>query len=200
MLLYLPAFSFLRAPSRLGLVVVLCLAVFAAIALRAIFNALPQRGWRLVAGLTVVAATIGELAVFPLKWFEAPEVPSAYAALARSPRAPMAEFPFYGERVAFPLHTQYMLFSTGHWMPLVNGYSDVIPADFREAAPILGGFPSGDAFRVLARRRVRYIAVHWDMYVNRQDEIRRRLAPYAANLRILAEDRRMTLYEVVKYP
>jgi hypothetical protein len=197
---YLPAFSFLRAPSRLGLIVVLCLAVFAAIALRAIFRAIPQPGWRLIAGLTVVAATIAELAVFPLKWFEAPEVPAAYAALARSPRAPMAEFPFYGERVAFPLHTQYMLFSTSHWLPLVNGYSDVIPADFREAAPVLGGFPSSDAFLVLARRRVRYIAVHWDMYVNRQDEIRGRLAPYAANLRILSEDPRMTLYEVVKYP
>lgn len=196
---YLPAFSFLRAPSRLGLIVVLCLAVFAAIALRAIFGAFSQGNRRIAAGIAVAAA-IGELAVFPLKWFEAPHVPVAYAALARSPRAPMAEFPFYGERVAFPLHTQYMLFSTRHWLPLVNGYSDVIPADFREAAPVLDGFPSGDAFLVLARRRVRYIAVHWDMYVNRQDEIRRRLVPYAANLRILSEDSRMTLYEVVKYP
>ena len=52
-------------------------------------------------------------------------------------RAPLAEFPFYGERIAFPLHAQYMLFSTAHWLPLVNGYSDVIPADFREAAPVL---------------------------------------------------------------
>ena len=112
----------------------------------------------------------------------------------------MAEFPFYGERIAFPLHTQYMLFSTQHWMPIVNGYSDVIPKDFREAAPVLDGFPSGDAFLALARRRVRYIAVHWDMYVDRKDEIRRRLVPYAANLKVLAEDERMTLYEVVKYP
>ena len=47
---------------------------------------------------------------------------------------------------------------------MVNGYSDVIPNDFREAAPVLDWFPSGDAFAVLARRRVRYIAVHWDMY------------------------------------
>ena len=55
---------------------------------------------------------------------------------------------------------------------MVNGYSDVIPADFREAAPILDGFPSDDAFAALARHRVRYIAVHWDMYVDAQDEIR----------------------------
>jgi hypothetical protein len=196
---YLPAFSFLRAPSRFGLIVVLCLAVVAAAGLRAIFNALPRGGRRLAAGLAVAAA-IAELAVFPLKWFEAPEIPAPYATLASSPRAPVAEFPFYGERVAFPLHTQYILFSTQHWMPIVNGYTDVIPKDFRDAAPVLDGFPSGDAFLALARRRVRYIAVHWDMYVNRKDEIRRRLVPYAANLKVLAEDERMTLYEVVKYP
>src|SRR5436190_368795 len=121
------------------------------------------------------------------------------AALARSPRAPLAEFPFYGERIAFPLHAQYMLFSTAHWMPLINGYSDVIPADFREAAAVLDGFPSSDAFTMLARRRARYIAIHWDMYAGREDEIRRRLAPFAGNLRLIADDPRMTLYEVVKF-
>ena len=67
-------------------------------------------------------------------------------------------------------------------------------------APVLDGFPSNDVFTVLARRRVRYIAVHWDMYVERADEIRRRLEPYAGSLKILAQDPRMTLYEVVRYP
>jgi hypothetical protein len=198
-LYYLPTFSFLRAPSRLGLVVVLCLAVFASFALAAIVNALAPR-LRIVAAAVASAAIIAELAVFPLRWATAPDLPSPYAQLAISPRAPVAEFPFYGERIAFPLHAQYMLFSTRHWMPLVNGYSDVIPADFREAAAVLDGFPSDDAFLVLARRRVRYIAIHWDMFAGRHDEIRRRLEPYAGNLKLLAEDPRMTLYEVVRYP
>ena len=92
-----------------------------------------------------------------------------------------------------------MLFSTSHWMPLVNGYSDVIPLDFREAAAVLDGFPSNDAFTVLARHRVRYLAIHWDMYVDRKDEIRHRLEPFAGNLKTLAEDPRMTLYEVMKF-
>jgi hypothetical protein len=127
-------------------------------------------------------------------------LPSGYAVLANSPRGVLAEFPFYGERIAFPLHTQYMLFSTAHWMPMVNGYSDVIPKDFREAAAVLDGFPSDDAFKMLARRRVRYIAVHWDMFAGRQDEIRTRLEPYLKNLRTMASDQRMTLFEVLRYP
>jgi hypothetical protein len=198
-LYYLPTFSFLRAPSRLGLVVVLCLAVFAAIALQRLFAALAP-GRRRLAAAIAVALAIADVAVFPVGWATAPDLPSPYAQLARSPRGPLAEFPFYGERIAFPLHAQYMLFSTSHWMPMVNGYSDVIPADFREAAAVLDGFPSGDAFIMLARRRVRYIAIHWDMYAGREDEIRRRLEPYAGNLKVLAGDPRMTLFEVVKYP
>jgi hypothetical protein len=198
-LYYLPTFSFLRAPSRLGLIVVLCLAAFAAIGLRRLFTAAPAR-FRAALAVGAVAAAIADTAIFPVRWDRAPELPAPYATLARSPREPIAEFPFYGDRIAFPLHAQYMLFSTSHWMPMVNGYSDVIPADFREAAPVLDGFPSNDAFATLARRRVRYIAIHWDMYAGRQDEIRRRLEPYAGNLRILADDPRMTLYEVVKFP
>jgi hypothetical protein len=133
-------------------------------------------------------------------WYRAPVLPAGYSLLAMSPRGPLAEFPFYGERIAFPLHTQYMLFSTAHWFPMINGYSDVIPIDFREAAPVLDSFPSDDAFAVLARRRVRYLTVHWDMFAGRQEEIRARLERYKPYLRTLASDERMTLFEVVRYP
>jgi len=198
-LYYLPTFSFLRAPSRLGLVVVLCLAVFAAIAVRALIDAVTPR-MKAVLAAVAVAAAIGDLIVVPLQWYRAPIIPPGYAALAGVPRGAIAEFPFYGERIAFPLHAQYMLFSTSHWLPMVNGYSDVIPLDFREAAVILGGFPTSDAFAALAKRRVRYIAVHWDMYAGRDAEIRARLEPYQSSLRVLSDDARMTLFEVVRYP
>ena len=198
-LYYLPTFSFLRAPSRLGLVVVLCLAALAAFALREILARLPARR-RAIAAAVATGAAVADLAVVPLIWYPAPRLPDGYAVLAGSPRGPLAEFPFYGERIAYPLHAQYMLFSTAHWMPMVNGYSDVIPGDFRDAATILDGFPSDDAFRMLARRRVRYIAVHWDMYSGRHEEVRRRLEPHLRNLRTLWADDRMTLFEVVRYP
>jgi hypothetical protein len=154
---------------------------------------------RTLAIAVAAAAAVAELLV-PIKWSRAPVLSAAYAELARSPRGVVAEMPFYGERVAFPLHAQYMVFSTSHWMPLVNGYSDVIPADFRQAAFVLDGFPSTDAFTVLSRHRVRYVAVHWDMFAGRQEEIRRRLQPFMAYLRTIASDERMTLYEVVRYP
>ena len=195
----LPTFSFLRAPSRLGLVVIFVVSVLAAFGVDAFLRIAAPRRRTLMASVVAVLA-IAEMNLVPFPWERAPTVPSGYTMLAQLPRGPLAEFPFYGERIAFPLHAQYMMFSTLHWMPMVNGYSDVIPLDFREAAFVLDSFPSNDAFAVLARRRVRYVTVHWDMFGPRQDEIRARLQPFMRHLRILASDPLMTLYEVVSFP
>src|SRR5262245_23861832 len=84
-LYYLPTFSFLRAPSRLGLVVTLCLVVFAGFAIRALISAVPAR-LRVAFGAAAVAAAMADVAVFPLGWATAPVIPSAYDTLARGPR------------------------------------------------------------------------------------------------------------------
>ena len=194
----IPLFSFLRAPSRVAPVVMLAIAVLAAIGVRRLLPERPSRRGLVTAALVVLA--ILELNQLPFGWERAPALPGPYRALAKLPRAPVAEFPFYGARPVFHLHTQYMLFSTSHWFPLVNGYSDYFPPEFREAAPVLDSFPSNDAFAQLRRRRVRYVTVHWDMYGSRREEIEERLRPYAQNLRIVAGDAVMTLYEVVVYP
>lgn len=195
----IPLFSFLRAPSRFGPVVMLAIAILAAVGVRRLL-ARAHAPRRALMAAALVAAAILELNAVPFRWERAPTLPKPYLLLAQLPRAPMAEFPFYGGRVAYHLHTQYMLFSTSHWFPLVNGYSDHIPADFREAAFVLDSFPSNDSFNVLRRRRVRYIVVHWGMFGPRRAEIEERLRPYAQNLRPLAADVEMTLYEVVLYP
>ena len=72
----------------------------------------------------------------------------------------MVEFPFYDRRIDFHIHTRYMLNSTRHWQPLVNGYSDHIPEDFRSAASVLATFPSQASFDLMRKRRVRYLTIH----------------------------------------
>jgi len=195
----IPFFSFLRAPSRLGPVVMLSIAVLAAIGARRVLQLVPARRRAALAGVLVLAAVL-ELNQLPFPWERAPSLPKPYLFLAQLPRGPFAEFPFYGGRVAYHLHTQYMLFSTSHWLPLVNGYSDYFPPDFREAATVLDSFPSNDSFAVLRKRRVRYIAIHWDMFGPRRSEIEERLRPFARHLRPVSGDTMMTLYEVMSYP
>jgi hypothetical protein len=193
-----PLFTFLRAPSRFGLLLPMVLAVFSALALRR----LPSfaGGRRVLVASALVALAVAELNVAPFPWERALPASANYKVLAGMPRGVVAEFPFYGERVAYPLHAQYMMFSTTHWMPLVNGYSDHIPSDFREAAFVLDSFPSSDTFAILQKHRVRYIGVHWDMYGPRADDVRKRLDGFLQHLRPLASDATMTLYEVVSFP
>jgi hypothetical protein len=199
LLFRLPAFSFLHAPARFGLVVVLALAALAALALSRLFARRPRR-WRVIMAAAIGAAAIAELNVLPFPWERAEPIPAIYTVLAKLPRGPVAEFPFYGERPVFHLHTQYMLFSTAHWMPLVNGYSDHFPDDFRQTAPVLASFPSRDTLLLLSRYRVRYIGIHCDMYGSRADEIRQRLQPFLQYLRPIAADSNMTLYEIIAFP
>ena len=167
-----PLFTFLRAPSRFGLIV----AVRARRVLaRLRCGALPgdRAGAPAWSRRRVRGSRVAELERRCRSRGNARSPSRRTTRCSRACRAaPLAEFPFYGERVAFPLHAQYMVLSTTHWMPLVNGYSDHIPQDFREAAFVLDSFPSNDSFAVLQRRRVRYIGVHWDMYGPRADEIR----------------------------
>lgn len=190
-----PLFSFLRAPSRFGVVVPLVLGLMASLALARVAG---RR--RVLAACAAAGLAAAEVNVLPYPWTQAAPLPTPYKMLAGLPPGPTAEFPFYGERVAFHLHTQYMFFSTAHWQPLLNGYSDHIPADFRRAAAILDSFPSTDTFATLRRYRVRYIGIHWDMFGPRQAEIRDRLVPFATHLRELSADERMTLYEIVSFP
>jgi hypothetical protein len=194
----IPLFTFLRAPARFGLVVAFALAVLASFTIKRLLAAFPARRVMMAAGLGVVA--IAELNVLPFPWERALPVSRNYALLAGMPKAPMAEFPFYGERMAFPLHAQYMVLSAAHWKPLVNGYSDHIPLDFRQSALVLDSFPSNDTFGVLRRYRVRYIGIHWNMYGPRAEEIRARIVPFTRHLRTLASDETMTLYEIVSFP
>ena len=193
-----PLFTFLRAPSRFGLLLVFVLAILASLALRRLAPAAGRRSVYISA--TLALAAIIELNVVPFPWERALPVSTNYRILAGMPRAAVAEFPFYGERIAFPLHAQYMVLSTTHWMPLVNGYSDYIPKDFRETAAVLDSFPSNDTFGVLQRHRVRYVTIHWDMYGPRAEEVRTKLKPFERYLRPLGSDATMSLYEIMAFP
>ena len=95
----------------------------------------------------------------PFDW-RPDSIPPVYRMLAGMPRGPVAEFPFYDQRTDFHIHTRYMLNSTAHWQPLLNGYSDHIPADFRTLATVLATFPSRESFAALKEHRVRYITLN----------------------------------------
>jgi hypothetical protein len=195
-----PVFSLLRAPGRTGIIVTLVLALFAAYGVRALRRRTVGR-----ASMAIAAACCGlallELNAVPFAWRESPPISRTYDLLAQMPRGPVAEFPFYELRPDFPEHTIYMVNSTRHWQPLLNGYSDYIPPDFRRLAVRLGSFPSRDSFEAMKERRTRYIVIHRDLYgAQRYAQVEARLQEFRPDLRPLASDGQVEIFEIGAWP
>ena len=210
-----PAFSLLHAPSRFGVIVAFALSVLAGVSISALLARLrgPDRAGTVadgrsapsvnrtpaLAAIIVAAAAVVELKV-PLSFSPVPPVEPAYRVLATLPRGPVIEMPFYSRRFA-SARTQYMLSSTVHWMPLVNGYSSHIPQDFIDKTETLGGFPTLEAFKILERDRVRYAVFHMNLFTpDARNDVIARLREFDRYLLRHYADDRVWLYEIIEFP
>ena len=192
-----PVFSWMRAPERFGLLVDFGLSVLAGVGLAVLFE---RRRRADLAAAVVTALVVAELIV-PFSWPKAPAVEPVYPVLALQPPGPVIEMPFYYREVGLFRHAQYMLKSTTHWMPLVNGYSDYIPPDFLANVRAIASFPSADSLRILAPLRVRYAVFHMNHYnAKNRIEVAARLNRFAPYLRPLYIDETLRLYEIVSLP
>jgi hypothetical protein len=125
-------------------------------------------------------------------------VTAAHERLAVVPRAPVAVFPFFRGAADRHRHTEYMLLSTFHWQPMINGYSDFMPEDFFDATPVLESFPSTDALDLLRQRQVRWVVVHFDKYPeDARRPLQRMLRMMPTQLRLAIDDPTASLYEVI---
>jgi hypothetical protein len=194
----IPVFSFLRAPSRAGIVVTLCLVVLAAPAL----IALMRRKAANAAFAILLVLAVADTYRAPLRMREAPPLPQAYRTLADLPKAPTIELPYWATSIEYHRHAEYLLASTMHWQPLINGYSDHIPQDFRDNAPALNTFPSRDAFAILERLGGRWVVIHLDLLdaATRERVTRGLDVEYVNYLRPIEKDGNVWLYEIIGWP
>lgn len=193
---WIPFMSFLRAPARMGVLVLFGVAMFAAFGLAW----LERRGRTAWIALACMVLTVAELMVpWPLR--TVPAVPAAYRMLAQLPRAGVLVLQFpYRPGEWFP-HAEYMFWSMYHWQPMINGYSDYIPEDIRALAVPINGFPDAQSFRLLRERNARYVVIDWRTYNEAATEIMRaRFPPFAQYLRPLITTGPVSLYEIVAWP
>ena len=76
-----------------------------------------------------------------------------------SRRVVLAEVPFYPRQAAFE-NAEYVLNSTAHWRPLMNGYSGYTPASYAEYANTFWYFPRAHAIEAMRRAGVTHVMVH----------------------------------------
>lgn len=204
----IPVFAFLRAVERFAILVTLVLCVglgFAVLLLQDWWRRAARSGPAgLAAAGTLLLLILADSWAAPLYYPDALPVPRVYHALARAPRGAVAEFPFFYRTLDFNRHGNYMLMSTYHWQPLINGYSDHYPKPFLDMLDVVKDFPTNpESFARLREHQARYVVMHLDWYEHRRrPEIEQGLAHYVAQgvLRFVERDGDIALYEIVRYP
>ena len=148
-----------RATSRFGYLGLFAIAGLAAHGLAVIRRDLASSRRRtLVAAVALVLVTV-EAARAPMGYTPFGGIEAIYTRLAGLPGAVIAEFPFYSpHRIA--RNAPYVLASTLHWRPLVNGYSGVVPPSYVAHNEQFRTFPSDEAVQALRDAGVTHVVVH----------------------------------------
>ena len=148
-----PPMQGLRAAARFGNLFLLGTAMLAGFGL-ALWRPRP-----------VVAAVL--IAVVNLEALQAPftytpfhGIPDLYRLLATEPGpVVVAEQPFFPRHAAFQ-NARYVLASTAHWRPLMNGYSGYTPASYQRYADAFWYFPADWAIQAMKDAGVTHVVVH----------------------------------------
>jgi hypothetical protein len=197
----IPVFTFLRAPGRFGILVVLALGVLALVALQVLLEQRSSRG-QLAGGALVALMLAAEYATAPIRLEDAAPAPAAHLRLATLPPGAVVEMPFWYNRSDFPRHARYMLFSTYHWHPLVNGYSDHIPRWFRDDVIRISSLPTAESLQIVVNRhQAKYAIFHTRHYDSRsRQRLLERLEQYKDYVRPILTEGDVWLYEIVGAP
>jgi hypothetical protein len=154
-----PPMRGLRDPSRFGALVILGVALLAALGLAALRQRLSGRT-RLVVPLLLIGAAQAEVVCAPFDYAPWEGFSPVYARLAGEPhRVALAEFPFYAGEGDYQ-NASYVLASTEHWTPLVNGYSGVATFAYERRAEALKRFPDPVALEEMRRLGLSHVIVH----------------------------------------
>jgi hypothetical protein len=154
-------FRIARTPARLAQIVLLMVAVIAGFGVAGLARRWSQRsGWSFLAVALVVAVNVEALRA-PLDYVPFDRISPAYDALAAIPGAVIVEIPLFPPSSMF-LNAEYMLNSTRHWHPMLNGHSGLRPDSYDETYRLVASFPSPASLVALHARGVTHVVVHFD--------------------------------------
>jgi hypothetical protein len=187
-----PPLHGIRAISRFGYLAIVAVAALAGFGLVDLRRRMPV-GWRAgVSTAAIVVAAVEPLAA-PLGLSRFEGIPPVYATLRNVAGAVVAELPMALPRNQF-VNAPFLLNSTAHWKPMLNGYSGFLPGSYVDHYEALVDFPSPRSLDALRRFGVTHVFVHFDRFTP-ENRSAIRTEPM---LRAIAEDGDIVLYEVLR--
>jgi hypothetical protein len=148
-----PPMQGLRAAARFGNLFLVGTALLAGVAL-AVWKPRPA----VAIALLVLVNAEAIRAPFHYTRFEG--IPGIYRLLASEPgTVVLVEQPFFPRFAVFE-NSPYVLASTAHWRPLMNGYSGYTPASYQRYADTFWYFPQDHAIDAMKAAGVTHVVVH----------------------------------------
>ena len=159
----IPPMQGMRAAGRFGILVLFAVAALAGVGLADLRRRLSPRA-ALLAGVVALALATGEALHAPLQLEPYDGILEIYVQIAEDPDpGAVLELPVF-RGGTFYRNARYVLATTAHWKPLVNGYSGRRPEGFDADAALLNRLPARAAIARLGELDVRYVVVHLDLY------------------------------------
>jgi hypothetical protein len=189
-----PPMSGVRAAGRFGVLFLMGGAMLAGIGLSVLRARLPRRAGSVLAIAAILAVTAESVrAPFTYKRFDG--IPRPYPLLANEPGpVVLVEAPFYLPQTVFE-NAEYVLNSTAHWRPLMNGYSGYTPRTYRQYADKFCHFPDERALDAMRAAGATHLMLHPRRYADPEATLRRALAnPSLERLFVSRDD--LTLFRI----
>jgi PA14 domain len=182
----------IRAVSRFGYLAIVATAVLCAYGVTTIRRWTDGRHWRTSASIAILAVLALEPLAAPVYYSQYTGIPRIYNRLALEREAVVVELPLPMRRGAF-FNAPFMLNSTVHWKPMVNGYSGFVPDSYVEHYNQLNTFPAPETIAALQRLGVTHAFVHRDtLGASKTADLDR-----TDGLQRLAEEGSIALYRVL---
>lgn len=159
-----PPLGSIRAASRFGYLFLLAVAALAGLGVAA----LRKRGnngvgMRVAVIVCIVLANLEALRA-PMSFVQFDGFSPLYRMIAEtSDVEALAEFPLWPPD-AIARNGRYVLASTEHWKPLLNGYSGFVPSSYSDASNRLSGFPATETIEILREIGITHVVVHPALY------------------------------------
>jgi hypothetical protein len=149
----------LRAAARFGNLFLLAMAALAGLGLAVARRRLPSQRAAIAGAVCLLLVNVEALRA-PFEFTHFDGIPAIYSLLATEPGpVVLAEVPFYPGQAVFE-NAPYVLASTAHWRPLMNGYSGYVPNSYRKYAASFWYFPEDFAIQEMRKAGVTHVMMH----------------------------------------
>jgi hypothetical protein len=163
-----PPLTSLRAPARFGALVLLSLSVLAGYGAAKIIAGRPRAATAFAAIATIWCLAEFWCAPMGVRLNQEPPTEAHRWLSSQPPGTVVVEMPVPRNDALWLYETTYVIRSTHHWQPLVNGYSGFAPREYIQTLDNLRGFPDERSIRRLRALGVRFVLLNRASYTGEE--------------------------------